>query len=142
MSRIVTTAGRFVERSAALIATPWTVTIGIIFLLNWAFDLVPETDEPAGTAAQQQGRAGARIDHAAVNQTPLAHSVSSLTHTGHRNYGAPAAATEEPGQGPIVGHSQRVPAHVVHHSSAPQFRQRRRPSALAISAALHWGVPR
>jgi hypothetical protein len=123
MSRIVTIARRSVERVAGLIATPWAATIGIIFLLRWIFDVVPE-GAPPDSADQRLVRRCARVDRAAADQTPVVHSVLLLTHTAQHSYRSAAARW------------------ATAHPSVPRSRQRRRPSALAISAALHGGSPR
>jgi hypothetical protein len=95
MSRIVAIAGRFVERSARSIAAPWTAAFGIIFMLHWLFDVVPQAGAPAGAAVQRLGGGCVRVDRAAVDQTPVVHNASLSTHTDQHSYGSPTAASHE-----------------------------------------------
>jgi hypothetical protein len=107
MSRTVTIAGRFVERTARLIATRWSAAIGAIFLLQWVFDVVPAAGALAGATVQRLGGAPARVDCAALNQTPLVHGTLLLTDSGHGSYSSPATAmpthpTEDLGEAPAT----------------------------------------
>lgn len=123
---MVTIAGRFVESAAGLISTLWAPTIGITLLFDWAFDVARAAAAPAGGAAERLAGACAGVSRAASNQTPLVHSVSLLRHTRCGGHG-------------LVGY---LPVHLPNDLPAGQLRQRRRPSKLAISAALHGGLPR
>jgi hypothetical protein len=136
MSRIVTIASRPGGRAAGLLATPWAAAIGIIFLLRWIFDVVLGPDAPVDAAVLRLGGRRARVDRvarAAGYQTPAVHSVPLLTRANQHSYGPRAATTARRGW---------VPAHPATYPPVPQRRQRRRPSTLAISAALHGGLPR
>jgi hypothetical protein len=135
MSRIVAIAGRSVERSARSIAAPWTADFGIIFMLHWLFDVVMGVD----MAVQRLGGGCVRVDRAAVDQTPVVHNASLSTHTDQHSYGSP---TVRRGWVSVVTYPQWVTAHLPTDPPAPQPRQRRRPSVLAVSAALHGGAPR
>ena len=135
MSRIVTIAGRSVERTARVLARPWAATIGITFLLHWLFD----TDTAVDAAVQRRSGRCARVDHVAADQTPSVYSASLITHADQHGYGSTAA---RPGWVSLVGYPQWVTAHQPTDPPVPQRRQRRRPSMLAISATLHGGVPR
>jgi hypothetical protein len=141
MGRIVTVVGRTVERTAGLIATPWTAAVGIILFLHWILDAV-SSGTRAGSAVQRLDGARSQVDGAALNQTPLVHSVWLLTHTTDQHSYAPVAATADPGRVSLLGYQQWQPAHPAKEPSAPRRRQRRRPSMLAISVALHGGPPR
>jgi hypothetical protein len=135
MSRRVTIAGRSVERTARVLARPWAASFGIIFLLHWLFD----TDTAVDAAVQRQSVRCARADRVAVDQTPPVYSASLVTHAGQHSYGSTAARA---GWVSLVGYPQWVTAHQPTDPPVPQCRQRRRPSMLAISAALHGGLPR
>jgi hypothetical protein len=138
MSRIVVIAGRSVERSARVIAVPWAATIGMILLFHWVFEVARVAAAPSNNAVQRLG-GHPGVDLAALNQTPSVYSMAFLTQTDHGNYGSPAA---RPGRMQLLGCRQWVPAHRSAEPSVPQRRQRRRPSMLAISAALHGGEAR
>jgi hypothetical protein len=138
MGRIVTIAESLVARAAGLTWTPWAAAISIILLLHRIFGVVPAVGAPADAAVQRLGEVRPRLDRMGSNQTPLVYSMSRLTHADQANYGAPAAATVRSGWASIVGYRQGASARAAQHLPA-QRRQRRRPSALAISAALHGG---
>ncbi|MBO0879966.1 MAG: hypothetical protein J2P17_06285 [Mycobacterium sp.] len=138
MSRIGVVAGRSVERSARVIAVPWAATIGMTLLFHWVFEVIRVAAAPADGAVQRLGgRPG--VDFAVLNQTPSVYSMPLLTQTGDGNYGPPAART---GRAPLLDCRQWAPAYRTAEPSVPQRRQRRRPSMLAISAALHGGGAR
>jgi hypothetical protein len=138
MGRIVVIAGRSVERSARVIVAPWAASIGMILALRCVFDGVRVAAVPSDDAVQRlDGHAG--VDLAVLNQAPWVYNVSLLTQTDHENYGSPAA---RPGRLPLLGCRQWAPTQRTVEPSVPQRRQRRRPSMLAISAALHGGEVR
>jgi hypothetical protein len=132
MSRIVTTPETLIARVARLTGTPWAAAIGIIILLHRIFDTPPAGSALADEAVQRSGRVRTRIDRSASNQTPLVYSVALLTHAGQGSNGPPVA--QRHCVSPLI-QPQSTPL-------ATQRRQRRRPSMLAISAALHGGAPR
>lgn len=141
MGRIVTIAERFVAQAVKLTGTPWVATISIILLLHRILDIVP-AGTPADAAVQPVGGLHPRVDGAASNQTPLVHSRSLLKPPGQGSYGSPAAAMARPARVPIAGYPQRAPVRPAEDPPAPRRRQRRRPSTLALSAALHGGARR
>jgi hypothetical protein len=141
MSRMATIAGRFVERSTGLIPMPWAATIGIAFLVNWIFDIVPATGKLADAVGWRLGGARRGVDGAALNQTSLVHSLPPLTNTDRYRYSS-HTRLDRPSWVWIDGYRQRMPAHPRSGPPAPQPRQRRQLSAVAISAALHRGSKR
>jgi hypothetical protein len=131
-------AGRSVEPSARVMAAPWMAAIGIYLLLHWVFDVVRVAAAPSDDAVQRlSGLVG--VDLAVLNQTPPVYSMALLAQTDHGNYGSPAA---RPGRVALLGCRQWASAHRTVERSVPQRRQRRRPSMLAIAAALHGGDAR
>jgi hypothetical protein len=141
MIRIVTIAGAFVDRAAGLIATPRAATIGVILLLHGFFEVISAASAPAGVAARRLGAASAPVDHSAANQTPLVYSTPLLTDADYCGHGSLVMPTAKSGRVSLPAYPQWVPAHPL-DSPASQRRQWRRPSVLAISAALHGGPPR
>jgi hypothetical protein len=106
---MATIAGRFVERSAGLIPTPWAATIGIAFLVNSIFDVVPVAGELADAVGRRLGGARREVVGAALNQTSLAHSLPPLTNTDRYRYSS-HTTPDRPGWVWIDGCRQRVPA--------------------------------
>jgi hypothetical protein len=124
MGRAGTIGGRFIERAARLIATPWSAAIGMIILVDLILDFVPAAGALASTAVQWRGEAPARVDCATLNQTPQVNVSSLVPHGDHGSYRSPA-----------VGRVR--PTHRPKDLLAPQRRARRQASMSAISTAPH-----
>jgi hypothetical protein len=122
---MVTTAERFVERSAGPITRSLAGFVDITCLVSPVFDVVLAASAPVGAAGRRLGAARRKVNGAAFDQTPVVHKTALLTHAGRHRYSARAAAGVC-----IAGCRQWAPA------------QLRRTSALAIPATLDGGSRR
>jgi hypothetical protein len=135
---MIAIAGPFVDPAAGMVETLGVAIIGVIRLPHWIFEVVLA----ASAAARRPSGASTPVDRSVANQTPLVHSISLLTHTEHRGHGPSAAATAKPDWVSPLGYPEWVPlAYSFKNPPAPQRRQRRWPSMLAVTA-LHGGPPR